>query len=96
MLSMLSGGRNIPQMMHIRYTAGLKDVFTDYPDLVDLIYKMAALRMVEDAFLPQSGSISADGLSQTLSIDVDKYEATIEGKLDTLLQSLHGARMMIM
>ena len=96
MLSMLSGGRNIPQMMHIQYTAGLKDVFNDYPDLIDVIFKMAALRMVEDAFLPQSGSISADGLSQSLSIDVDKYEATIEGKLDTLLQSLHGARMMIM
>jgi hypothetical protein len=93
MLSMLSGGRNIPQMMRIQYTAGLKDAITDYPDLVGLIMKMAALRMIQDSFLPQSGSISADGLSQSQSVDVEKYGNYIDAAVDSLLQSIHGIRL---
>lgn len=96
LLSMLSGGRHIPQMIRIKYMAGLSDVFTDYPDLIDLLFKMAGLRLVQDAFLPQSASISADGLSQSMSIDVDKYEGHIDAAIDTLVQSLHGVRFAVL
>ena len=93
-LSALSGGRNVPLMMQIRYAAGLKNAAKDYPDLVDLVLKMAVLNLLADLFLPQSGSISADGLSQSLSFDIDKYKQAAEDRLETLRQAIHGVRHM--
>ncbi len=92
-LSALSAGRNLPHVIRVRYLAGLKDAINDYPDLVDTIKRMAVLRIINDSFMPSSGSISADGLSQSLSFDGDKYEAAIEKTLDTLRDSIHGIRM---
>lgn len=94
-MSVVGGGRNIPHMLRVRYTAGLKDALADYPDLVDLLKKMAVLRILGDRFLPQSGSISADGLSQSLSIDYQKYQDAVEHQIDTLRQAIHGVRMMV-
>lgn len=96
LLSAMGGGRTIPQMIQIRYKAGLQNVAQDYPDLLDLVRKMAVVRVVQDAFLPQSGSISADGLSQSVSVDMDKYSAAVESGLDTLRESIHGVRMMVL
>lgn len=94
-LSALSGGRNVPLMLQIRYAAGLKNAAQDYPDLVDLVSRMAVLSLLADLFLPQSGSISADGLSQSISFDLDKYRQGIEDRLETLRQALHGVRHMV-
>lgn len=91
-LSALSGGRSVPLMMQIRYAAGLTNAARDYPDLTDLVQKMAVLNLLADLFLPQSGSISADGLSQSLSLDLDKYRQGIEDRLETLRQAIHGVR----
>ena len=91
-LSALSGGRSVPLMMQIRYAAGLKNAAQNYPDLMDLVQKMAVLNVLSDLFLPQSGSISADGLSQSLSLDLDKYRQGVEDRLDALRQALHGVR----
>lgn len=92
-LSAMGGGRNIPQMIQVRYRAGLENVEQTYPDLVDLIYKMATFRIIQDAFLPQSGSLSVDGLSQSNSIDMDKFQATIDHGLDVLIEQIHGPRI---
>ena len=94
-LSALGGGRSVPLMMQIRYAAGLKDAARDYPDLADLVLKMAVLNLLADLFLPQSGSISADGLSQSMSLDLDKYRQSIEDRLETLRQAIHGVRHMV-
>lgn len=96
MLSMMAGGRNIPSMIKVRYVAGMANAARDYPDLIDLISKMAVLRIIEDAFVPQSGSISADGLSQSFSADVDKFKDSMDKKLDALRDALHGVRCMVM
>lgn len=96
LLSTMAGGRNIPQMLRIRYRAGLQDAATKWPDLVDLVKKMAVLRIVQDFFLPQSGSISADGLSRSLSIDMQSYHDGVDAAIETLLQVLHGPRMMVL
>jgi hypothetical protein len=55
---------------------------------------------VEDAFVPQSGSISADGLSQSLSVDVSKYHDAVDAILNGppnsnggLMTRIHGIRM---
>jgi hypothetical protein len=81
MMQVMGGGRSVPYMLQVKYTAGLKDVKEEWPDLVDVIMKSAVLSLIKDAFKPQSGSISADGLSQSLSVDVGKYGETIEEAL---------------
>jgi hypothetical protein len=92
----LSGGRTVPFMIQIRYTAGLKNAARDYPELIDTIKKMATLRMLQSAFLPQSGSISADGLSQSSSVDLEKWHDGIQDKLADLRDQIHGIRMTVL
>lgn len=92
LMSAIAAGRHIPGMIGVRYIAGLKNAAQDYPDLVTVVKRMAILRILKNAFLPQSSSISADGLSQSTSVDVGKWEESIENSLDTLRQSIHGVR----
>jgi hypothetical protein len=97
----LSAGRTIPSMVRMKYTAGLENAARDFPELIDAIKKKAVLKIIGDAFLPQSGSISADGLSESLSVDMDKYSASIDliingssGSNGGLMAAIHGVRMM--
>lgn len=92
LMSAIAAGRHIPGMISVRYVSGLKNAAQDYPDLVTVVKRMAILRILKNAFLPQSSSISADGLSQSTSVDVGKWEEGIEQTLDTLNQSIHGIR----
>lgn len=98
----LAGGRTIPSMVRLVYTAGLTDVSHKYPELLDVIKKKAVLKIVGDAFFPQSGSISADGLSESMSIDIDKYNSAInhilngaDGSNGGLMAAIHGVRMLV-
>lgn len=102
-LTNLASGRVIPSMVQFIYTAGLTDVANTYSELVDCIKKKAVCKIVADAFLPQSGSISADGLSESLSVDMSKYHDAIdliingaEGSNGGLMSKIHGIRMMVM
>jgi hypothetical protein len=99
----LAQGRVIPSMIQYVYTAGLTDVARNYPELLDAIRKEAVLKIVTDKYLPQSGSISADGLSQSMSVDMDKYRGSIDhilnggdGSNGGLMAKIHGIRMVIM
>ena len=101
MTSMLNR-RNIPDMVQLAYTAGLKNAAADYPELLDVVKKKAVLKVVADAFLPQSGSISADGLSQSISVDMAKYSDGIDeiingpkGSNGGLMTAIHGIRTMV-
>lgn len=96
LMQALGGGRTIPMMIRIRYVAGLKDVFADWPELIDLIFKMAVLKLIQDAFVPQSGSISADGLSESLGMDLDKYSDSLNHKMDDLRDAIHGVRYTVL
>ena len=87
------GSFEMPLMVQISYRAGLQNAAQDYPDLLDLIKKMAVLSIVEDQYLPGSASTSMDGLSQSLSWDATKYEDSIEKKIARLRQSIHGVMM---
>lgn len=100
--SALAAGNVVPSMMQLYYTAGLTDAARDFPELVDAIKKMAVLKIVGDAFLPQSGSISADGLSQSLSVDMSKYSEMVDetingakGSNGGLMAKLHGIRLVV-
>lgn len=102
-LTNLAQGRVIPSMVQFVYTAGLSDVGNTYPELLDAIKKSAVCKVVADAYFPQSGSISADGLSESLSVDMQKYYDTIdhivngpEGSNGGLMSKIHGVRVMVM
>lgn len=96
MLSAMSAGRVIPDMIRLRYVAGLENAAQRWPDLLDLVKKMAVLRVVQDAYLPSSGSISADGLSQSMSVDMKAYHDGVDTAIDTLMDAMHGPRMMVL
>lgn len=95
-MNTFGGGRNIPQMLQIKYTAGMQNVKQRYPQLVDIVKKMAVLRIVQDAFLPSSGSISGDGLSESMSVQMDAYHDGVDSAIDSLSQSIHGVRMIVL
>lgn len=91
------GMNSAPQFIEVRYTAGLKNAASDYPDLIDLVLRMALLRMVHNALLPASTSISADGLSQSISApDLDKMQDGIDRLLETLRQRIHGVPLLVL
>lgn len=95
-MQVMGGGRSVPHMIQVRYRAGLENAARDYPDLLDLVQKSAVLRMLEDAFLPQSGSISADGLSRSTSIDASRYREQIDSRLGQLRDALSGIRCLVL
>ena len=101
-MTTLINRRNIPAMVQVSYTAGLANAEADYPELLDVIKKKAVLKVVADAYLPQSGSISADGLSQSMSVDMSKYSDAIDeiingpkGSNGGLMTKIHGIRSMV-
>ncbi|NCC28675.1 MAG: hypothetical protein EOM22_11165 [Gammaproteobacteria bacterium] len=93
LMSAMMNTYSIPQMIRIRYTAGLVDAANTYPDLIDLAKKMAVLRLIQDFFLPSSGSISADGLSQSVSVDMNSYKDQIADGIKTISEAIHGIRV---
>ena len=99
----IGNGRTIPLAIQVTYVAGLENAARDYPELLDVVMKTASLKIIEDAFLPQSGSISADGLSQSMSNDMDKHHDTIDrvlnggkGSNGGLMAAIHGIRLGVM
>lgn len=98
----IAGGRTIPSMVHLEYTAGLTDVEGNWPELLDCIKKMAVAKVVADAYLPQSGSISADGLSESVSVDMSKYHESVDHIINGtngnggLMARIHGIRTMVL
>lgn len=101
-MSHISGGRSLPFTIDLEYVAGLANVQRDFPDLLDAVGKLAMAKIVEDAFLPTSGSISADGLSQSTSVDTSKYHDAVDRILNGangnggLMARIHGIRTMVL
>jgi len=97
---MMIGGMGLqgsPQFIEVRYTAGLQNAVDDYPDLLDLIQRMVLLRLMADAVVSASESISADGLSQSKSApDLEKMQDGIDKQLESLRQRIHGVPLMVM
>lgn len=97
-MSHLSGGKTLPFTVHLDYVAGLANVATEFPDLLDAVQRLAVTKVVEDGFMPQSGSVSADGLSQSLSVDVSKYHDAVDGIINGtgsnggIMARIHGIR----
>ena len=86
----LTSGVNVPNMIRVRYSSGLKNVVQDYPDIVALAKRMAVLRIINDSWLPLSESISADGLSQSQSNDIEKLQKVVDNQIDALKTRVLG------
>lgn len=95
-MAAMAAGRTIPLAIQFSYVAGLANAKADYPELIDAVIKTASLKIIADAFLPQSGSISADGLSQSISNDMDKHYDSVDHILDGLMTAIHGIRVGVM
>lgn len=102
-LQALGGGRTIPFAIEVNYVAGLENAARDFPELLDAIKKKTVVKSIEDSFPAQSGSISADGLSQSLSVDMEKYRETVDtilygapGTNGGLMTAIHGVRVSVM
>jgi hypothetical protein len=93
LMAAIGGGRMIPRMIQVRYVAGIVNPAAAYPDIVDLVLQMASLRILQSLMLPGSGSISADGLSQSRSITVKDYQDDIDRRTERLRQEIHGVTM---
>lgn len=94
-MQVLGGGRTVPHMIQLRYRAGLEDPARQYPDLVNLVRRMAVMEILLDPLLPASQSISADGLSESKSIDLSKYQDTLNAALERLRQAIHGVDCLV-
>ncbi|HEY0205761.1 MAG TPA: hypothetical protein VGC15_16580 [Acetobacteraceae bacterium] len=95
-MSTLGGGRVIPLMLQVRYSVGMPNLRTERPDILDLIFKMTVYSILEDQYLPASGSDSLDGLSQSLSFDASKYKDLLDARIEKVSQSLNGIRFMVL
>jgi hypothetical protein len=92
----MGGGVTVPNMIRIRYRAGLQQTHLNYPDIYDLTLRFATARILSDMMLPQSESISADGLSQSRSMDMSKAMEELNEQLARIRDAMLGPQMMVM
>ncbi len=92
-VSVLGGGRTVPFMLQIAYRAGIENVREALPDLPGLLMRSATLSLVQDLLPASSGSVSADGLSQSISFEADKHAEAIGEKMAKMRDRLHGPRI---
>ena len=90
---LLGTAQNIPFLLRIRYTAGLKNIATEWPDIIELLNRMAVLNVLKMAFLPGQQSLSFDGFSRSVSITIADWQSSVDGLMDSLRDSIHGIRM---
>lgn len=96
-LTVLAGGALVPHVFHVHYTAGLQNAAQAYPDLMDIAGRLAALSALKARAMPQSGSISADGLSQSYSApDFGALQDQIDDELEHIRITIVGPRYTVL
>lgn len=81
MLSVFSGGRGVPASIIVDYTAGFRSgnktvantLTDDYADLLEHLKQSVIADILMDAFVPGSISVSSDGQSQSMSLEIQKF-----------------------
>jgi hypothetical protein len=101
----MAGSITYPQAIQIRYTCGLTNangqvathLAQEWDDLVDVVKRIAIAKIFKMMMLPQSASISADGLSQSNSFNYKAWQDDInetlfgpKGSNGGLYTSIHG------
>ena len=90
-----SGRRVMPEVLRVRYTAGLENVQREFPDIVDFVRKTAALNIVDDRIMPGTVSTSTDGISESRTVDFDKLRDALSEKQKKLFRAIHGMQMFV-
>lgn len=90
MVQSMGAGYRVPHMIQVRYRAGIDASRGGFNDLIDLVKQSALLRLMQGAFVPASGSISADGLSQSFSTDMDKWQESLEHRFHIIKEKTIG------
>lgn len=104
LMQALGGGSNVPSMIQMKYTAGLNGTGDKlFPLIKDVIFKKAVLKIIQGAMLPGSSSISGDGLSESITVKLDDYEAVIDralfgpkGSNGGLWAAIHGIQSTVL
>lgn len=86
----LGGGRVIPNMIRIRYGAGLENAKRDWKDVIRVIYRLATLHILQSAFIPQDQQIGTGTLTRRVNLDLNKYRADIDKSLSDLHNAIFG------
>lgn len=89
-LQALGMGVTVPHMIRVRYSAGIDASLPEYADIRELVLHGAGLRVLQDMHFPQSSSVSADGLSQSESLDVSKGHEDWLGRVEAVRQRICG------
>lgn len=83
-------GTPLPGVVRVQYTAGMTPDHPQFKDVVDVTQRLAGVRLMQDAMTPQSGSISTDGMSESSSLDVAKFEDSVNATLSRLRDTILG------
>ncbi len=86
----LAAGVTVPAALRVRYRAGIDVLHPDYAAVLDAVVMSATLRVLRGAVTPTSASVSADGLSQSSSIDVDRLASDLDDQIAALRLKLLG------
>lgn len=89
-LQAMGQGTNVPHMIRVRYRAGIDASLPEYADIRELVLHGAGLRILQDLHVPQSSSVSADGLSQSESLDVSKGYEDWLARVESVRQRICG------
>lgn len=83
-------GYQVPAAIRVRYRAGIDLNDPSYASVLDTIVQSATLRVLRGAVTPSSSSVSADGLSQSASVDIDRMVSDLEDQIATLRLKILG------
>lgn len=89
-LQAMGQGTNVPHMIRVRYRAGIDASLPEFADVRELVLHGAGLRILQDLHVPQSSSVSADGLSQSESLDVSKGYEDWLARVESVRQRICG------
>ncbi|TSA38289.1 MAG: hypothetical protein D4R63_11350 [Methylococcaceae bacterium] len=88
-----SFGVSMPNALRVRYRAGLDCSSGGYADVLGCVQRMAIMRLLQNAMLPQASTISVDGLSQSITVSIEAMQKQLNDRLDNLKQQLTGLLM---
>lgn len=97
-LSLTAGGRTVPKMIKVRYTAGLsvERINTEFQQVYSFINRAAIARLLTDVGMSSSSSISIDGMSESNSLDPKSLNEALNDDINELRRKLIGVRLMVL
>lgn len=91
------GYRSYPQAIKVTYRAGLTNALRDFPEIREIIIRMAVSNIISSTFSDVAGSVSIDGMSQNISSpQFDEFRKTTDGMIYRLKNALVGIQSRVL